>query len=262
MARTIHRLSATRLPALKAPGYYADGGNLYHRVAPGGSRQWVFRFALHGRTRDMGMGPFPEVSLASARKRAFEFRQLVADGVDPIADRDAKRAAARVEDAKSITFEDCTRQYIAAHADGWRNAKHRQQWTNTLKTYASPVFGNLPVRAIDTGLVMRALEPIWSRKPETASRLRGRIESILSWAEVRGYRLGPNPAIWKNKLDHLLPPKSAVRKVEHHAALPYAEVAKFMDALRKQEGIAARALEFLILTATRTSETLNMVWSE
>jgi integrase len=210
----------------------------------------------------MGMGAYPEVSLATARKRAFEFRQMLAEGADPLAERNAKRAAARVEDAKSITFDDCAKAYIAAHADGWRNAKHRQQWANTLADYVSPVFGKLPVRAIDTGLVMRALEPIWSDKPETASRLRGRIESILSWAQVRGYRLGDNPARWRGHLDHLLPAKAKVRKVEHHAALPYAEVGKFVNALGRQEGIAASALKFLILTATRTGEVLNATWDE
>jgi integrase len=263
MARTINRISATKLAALRAPGYYADGGNLYFRIA-GGSRGWIFRFALHGRTRDMGMGAYPELDLKTARKRAFELRQLVADGIDPIAERNAKRAAARVEDAKTITFDDCAKAYIAAHADGWRNAKHRQQWASTLQTYASPVFGNLPVRAVDTGLVMRTLEPIWSSKPETASRLRGRIESVLSWAQVRGYRLPneTNPAAWKNHLDHLLPAKSKVRKVEHHAALPYSQISKFMEGLRQVEGIAARALEFTVLTATRTGEALGALWSE
>jgi len=262
MARTIHRISATKLVALKAPGYHADGGGLYHRVAPGGSRGWIFRYALHGRTHDMGLGAYPEISLAAARKRAFEFRQMLAEGTDPLAERNAKRAAARVEDAKTITFDDCAKAYIAAHADGWRNAKHRQQWGNTLYTYVSPAFGKLPVRAIDTGLVMRALEPIWASKPETASRLRGRIESILSWAQVRGYRLGDNPARWRGHLDHLLPARSKVRKVEHHAALPYSEIGKFVNALGQQKGIASSALKFLILTAARPGEVLGATWSE
>jgi integrase len=210
----------------------------------------------------MGMGPYPEISLATARKRAFEFRQLLADGVDPIAERDAKRAAARVEDAKTITFDDCVGKYIAAHADGWRSAKHRQQWDATIAAYVSPVFGKLPVAAIDTGLVMRALEPIWSSKPETASRLRGRIERVLDWAKVRGYRIGENPARWRGHLDHLLPAKSKVRKAAHYAALSYAEIGQFMDALRQQDGVAARALEFLILTATRSGETRGANWGE
>jgi integrase len=262
MARTINRISATKLAALKVPGLHSDGGNLYFRVAPGGSRGWIFRYGLHGRTRDMGMGPYPEIDLKTARKRAFEYRQFLADGVDPIAERDAKRAAVRVEDAKTITFDDCVGRYIAAHADGWRSAKHRQQWSATVATYASPVFGKLPVAAIDTGLVVRALEAIWSDKPETASRLRGRIERILDWAKVRGYRLGENPARWRGHLDHLLPAKSKVRKAAHYAALPYAEVGQFMDRLRQEEGVTARVLELIILTATRSGEARGATWGE
>jgi integrase len=262
MARTINRISATKLAALKAPGYYADGGCLYHRIAPGGSRGWIFRYAMHGQTHDMGMGPYPEVSLAAARKRAFEYRQSLAEGVDPLAKRNAKRAAARVEDARTINFDDCAKAYIEAHVDGWRNAKHRAQWASSLKTYVSPVFGHLPVRAIDTGLVMRVLEPMWASKAETANRLRGRIEAVLSWAHVRGYRLGDNPARWRGHLDHLLPAKAKVRKVEHHAALPYAEVGKFVVTLDRQEGVAASALKFLVLTAARMGEALGASWHE
>jgi integrase len=262
MARTIGRLSAVKVQGLKAPGYYADGGGLYFRVAPGGTKSWVFRFARHGRTRDMGLGSYPAVTLAMARELATECRRTLASGIDPIEDRNEKRAAALVESATSMTFDQCRTAYITAHEAGWRNAKHRQQWTNTLKTYVSPVFGRLPVRAVDTGLVMRVLEPLWAAKPGTASRVRGRIESILDWARVRGYRVGENPSRWRGHLDHLLPAKSKVRKVEHHAALPYEQIGAFMAALRKQSGSAARALEFLILTATRTSETLGSLWDE
>jgi integrase len=262
MARTIGRLSAVKVQSLKQAGYHADGGNLYFRVAEGGTRGWIFRFAMHGRTRDMGLGPYPDVTLAKARTLATECRRLVADGFDPIERRKEERAAARVETAKAITFDDCARAYIAAHEAAWRNAKHRAQWTSTLATYVTPIFGKLPVHAVDTGFVMRVLEPIWSTKPETASRVRGRIESILDWARVRGYRTGENPARWRGHLDHLLPAKSKVRKVEHHAALPYAQVGDFMASLRQQPGIAARALEYLILIATRTGETLGALWDE
>jgi hypothetical protein len=253
MARTINRISATKLAALKAPGLVCDGGGLYHRIAAGGSRGWIFRYGLHGRTHDMGLGPYPEISLASARKQAFEYRRMLAEGVDPLAERNAKRAAARVADATSITFDDCAVAYIAAQADGWSNAKHREQWHNTLRDYVSPIFGKLPVAAIDTGLVVRVLEPLWATKFSTGSRLRGRIERILDWAKVRGYRLGENPARWRGHLDHVLPAKSK-RKAAHHAALPYAAVGEFMKALRQQDGVAARALEFLILTASRSGE--------
>jgi integrase len=262
MARTIHRLSATKLTTLKTQGLHCDGGGLYFRVA-GASRGWIFRYALHGATHDMGLSSYPEISLAAARKQAFEYRQMLAAGTDPLAERNAKRAAARVENATTITFDDCAKAYHAAHADGWRSAKHRQQWATTIESYASPVFGRLPVRAIDTGLVLRALEPIWKDKPETASRLRGRIESILNWAEVRGFRApGKNPAAWRGHLSELLPARSKIRKVEHHAALSYAEVGKFVKALRRQEGVAVKALEFLILTAARAGEVLGATWDE
>jgi integrase len=176
--------------------------------------------------------------------------------------RKAKRAEERLTAATATTFEQCAERYIAAHRSGWRNPKHAAQWPSTLKTYAYPVFGSLPVQAVDTGLVMKVLEPIWHAKPETASRVRGRIEAVLDWATVRGYRKGENPARWRGHLDKLLPARGKVRKVEHHAALPYAEMGDFMAALREQEGIAARALEFLILTAARTSEVIGARWQE
>jgi integrase len=261
MSRAVHRLSTTGLKS-RPPGYHSDGGNLYFRVTDSGTRGWIFRFALNGRTRDAGLGPFPEIGLSEARTKAFEYRRLVVAGIDPIEQRNGARAAARVEAARTITFDDCRTAYIASHEASWKNAKHRQQWTNTLQTYASPVFGKLPVSAVDTGLVMRAIEPIWSTKPETAGRLRGRIEALLDWAKVRGYREGENPARWRGHLDHLLPAKSKVQKVEHHPALPYADIGAFIPELQQQSGMAAKALEFLILTATRTSETLEAAWGE
>jgi integrase len=210
----------------------------------------------------MGLGRYPEVSLATARVRTFESRQLLAEGIDPIERRVAARAAQRVEDAKTINFDDCARKYIDAHESGWRNAKHRQQWISTLKVYASPVFGKLPAAVIDTGLVMRVLEPLWNEKPVTASRIRGRIESVLDWAKVRGYRTGENPARWRGHLDHLLPITSKVKTVKHYAALPYAEIGALIHDLGEQASVTARALEFLILTASRVAETLNVTWDE
>src|SRR5215471_11287002 len=262
MARTLGRLSAVKVHGTTRAGYYADGGNLYLRVAEGGSKGWIFRYAMRGRTRDMGLRGYPGIRLAKARELAGECRSLLAAGLDPIEARNEKRAAASVEAAKSMTFDACAAAYIAAHEAAWRNSKHRQQWKNTLSTYVSPVFGRLPVQAIDTGLVMKVVEPMWAKKPETASRVRGRIEAILDWAKVRGYRAGENPARWRGHLDHLLPAKSKVRKVEHHAALPYVQAGAFMAALRELPGISARALEFLVLTATRTGETLGTIWDE
>jgi integrase len=260
--RTIGRLSAVKVQGMKTPGYYADGGNLYLRVADGGTRGWIFRFAMRGKTRDMGLGSYPDITLARARELATECRRALAAGIDPIEARKQKREAGRIEVAKSMTFDQCGAAYIAAHEAGWRNAKHRQQWANTLKTYVWPVFGKLPVHAIDTGLVLKVLEPIWNDKPETANRVRGRVEAILDWAKVRDFRSGENPARWRGHLDHLLPAKSKVRKVEHHAALPYAQIGAFMAALRGQTGVGARALEFLILTGTRTGEALGATCDE
>ncbi len=262
MAQTIGRLSALKVAKLKEPGYVADGGNLYFRVAPSGARGWIFRFALGGRTRDMGLGAYPDISLAAARDLAEKFRVQVKEGIDPIERRRDDLASQRVATAKNLTFDECARAYVEDHEVAWRNAKHRAQWTSTLSRYASPVFGKLPVAAIDTGLVMRALKPIWRKKTETASRLRGRIESVLDWARVHGYRTGENPARWKGNLDHLLPAKAKVRPVQHHPALPYSEIGAFMAELRDCPDSAARALEFTILTAARTNETLGATRGE
>jgi integrase len=262
MARILGRLSAVRVQGVRKPGYYGDGGGLYLRVAPGGAKGWIFRYGGRGRRRDMGLGGYPSIGLAKARELAGDCRGMIAAGLDPIAARNEKRAAAAVEAAKAMTFDDCATAYITAHEAAWRNPKHRQQWKNTLSTYVSPVLGKLPVAAVDTGLVLKVLEPIWARKPETASRVRGRMEAVLDWAKVRGYRTGENPARWRGHLDHLLPAKSKVRKVEHHAALPYAQVGAFVASLHEQPGVSAHALEFLILTATRTGETLGATWDE
>ena len=184
------------------------------------------------------------------------------DGVDPIEKRRAERLEARLDAARAITFKECAARYIASHRAGWRNPKHAAQWQATLATYAEPVIGGLSVQAIDTALVLKVLEPIWTTKPETAGRVRGRVESILDWAKARGYRGGENPARWRGHLDKLLPARSKVRRIEHHAALPYAELPGFLVSLRQQEGVAAYALEFAILTAARTGEVIGARWSE
>ena len=180
----------------------------------------------------MGLGSLTTVSLAKARELAAEARHLRLQGIDPIQRRNGARAAARLEDAKGMTFDECHDAFVAAHQVGWRNSKHRAQWISTLKTYADPVFGKLPVQAIDVALLMKVIEPIWNTKPETASRVRGRIERILDWAKARGYRQGENPARWRGHLDHLLPARSKVRKVKHHAALPFGKIPVFMANLR------------------------------
>jgi integrase len=262
MAKTSERFSALKIVNLKGPGYFADGGNLYFRIAPGGARGWIFRFTMQGRVRDMGLGAYPEISLAAARRLAAECRELVKKGADPIEHRRSERADQRVAAAKSRTFDECARDYIEDHEAGWGNAKHRAQWASTLKRYASPVFGKLPVSEIDSGFVMRALKPIWETKTETASRLRGRIESVLDWARVNGFRSGENPARWKGNLKHLLPDPTDVRDVKHHAALPFDEIAGFMVALRARQDMAALALQFVIMTAARSGEALRACWDE
>jgi integrase len=210
----------------------------------------------------MGLGPFPDISLAAARGRATEHRKQRHDGIDPLDAKEAQRQAQRVTVAKGRTFRECAVEFIEKNRAGWRNTKHRQQWVNTLATYAYPTLGELPVAAIDAGLVVQVLDPIWREKPETASRVRGRIEAVLDAATVRGFRQGPNPAIWKGNLAHILPARAKVRKVEHHAALPLDDVPGFLAVLRGRDGMSARALEFTILTVARTGETLGARWGE
>lgn len=210
----------------------------------------------------MGLGPVHTVTLAEARETATECRRMLREGIDPIEARKVELHQRQLEAASSMTFRECAEAYITAHEAGWRNVKHAAQWRNTLKTYAYPKFGDLPVQAVDTGLVMKALEPIWYDKTETASRVRGRIESVLDWATARKYREGENPARWRGHLDKLLPARSKVQRVEHHAALGYDDMGAFMVALREHSGVSARGLEFLILTAARTGEVLGAKWEE
>ncbi len=202
------------------------------------------------------------VTLAEAREKARTYRRLLLEGIDPLDNRAAARQRALLDASRGVTFRECAERYIAAHEAAWRNAVHRKQWRSTLSTYCYPIFGELAVSAIDTALVTKAIEPIWSTKPETAGRVRGRIESVLDWAKARGYRDGENPARWRGHLDKLLPDRKKISRVEHHAALPYSEMAAFMEALRGRDGIGARALEFAILTAGRTGEVLGARWSE
>jgi len=258
MAQTIGRLSAISI-ASKGPGYHADGGSLYLRVV-GNSRGWIFRYSIHGKTRDMGLGSVATISLAAARKLAAKYRALLEEGFDPIEQRRGQRAAQRIAAAKNLTFDECAREYIKEHEDGWLNSKHRAQWRSTLEQYASPVFGKLPAAAIDVGMVLRALKPIWNIKRETARRLRGRIEAILDWARVHSYRSGENPARWKGNLEEALPGNARI--IEHHPALPHAEIGAFMAALRARGELGARVLEFTILTAARTGEAVGATWDE
>lgn len=277
MPRKVHeRLAARTVATIKAPGYHIDGEGLYLQVLKSGAKSWVFRYMLSGRAREMGLGSASTFSLAQARALAAAQRALLQEGTDPIEARKRRRATEAADSTNAKTFKECTEAYIKAHRKGWKNEKHAAQWETTLRDYAyysptdaakaegerRPLLRDLLVSQIDTGLVLQALEPIWGTKPETASRLRGRIENILDWARVRGYRDGENPARWRGHLDKLLPRRSKVAMVKHHPALPYAAIGEFMSKLRGVEGMSARALEFIILTAARTSEAIGATWTE
>jgi integrase len=210
----------------------------------------------------MGLGTTHDVTLAEAREETRLWRKVLREGVDPLAARNAQRAQRRAERLGAMTFRQCAEAYVQAHAAGWKNPKHTAQWTATLETYVHPVFGDRPVKDIDTGLLLRALDPIWRTKTETASRLRGRVEAVLDWAAARKLRTGENPARWRGHLDKLLPARTKVRSVVHHPALAHGEVAVFMRQLRGCEFVAARALEFTILTAGRTGEVIGATWDE
>lgn len=262
MARREKKLTARTVATLKKRGRYGDGGGLWLQVSPGGTKSWLFRYMQNGRARQMGLGPVDVVGLADARHRAWLCRRRLLDGIDPIEARRADGMQARLEAARGKTFKECAEAYITSHAPSWRNEKHRAQWRSTLKTYVYPVFGDLSVASVDTGLVLKVLEPMWLTTPETGTRVRGRIESILDWATARAYRTGENAARWRGHLDKVLPARAKVSRVKHHPALPYGEIPVFMARLRAQEGVSARALEFTILTATRTSETIRARWDE
>ena len=260
MARRVGILTSLGVKNQNKVGHYSDGGGLYLQVGPTGAKSWIFRFMLKGRARNMGLGALHTISLAEARQAALECRKTCLEGKDPIEERKARLGSP--EGSGQPTFMSCAESYIAAHEASWRNPKHVEQWRSTLQTYAAPVFGRKPIDTIDLGLVMQVLEPIWSVKTETASRIRGRIEAVLDWATVRGFRSGENPARWRGHLEALLPKRSRVQRVQHHSALPYHEVPAFMKLLAAQPGVGAKALQFLILTAARTGEVIGARWSE
>jgi integrase len=265
MPRQIHRLSATEVEKAKSTGktyMLADGGGLWLRISKSGAKSWIFRYMLDGKSREMGLGSLQSVGLKKARTKAGNGREQLDAGIDPIDQKKTETAERRLNAAKSITFDECAEAYIESNKAGWSNDKHSQQWTNTIQTYASPTLGKLAVQDVDTDLVMRCLEPIWATKTETATRIRGRIESILDWATVKGYRIGANPARWRGHLDKLLPKPSKVTEVVHHPALHYDDIPAFIEELGDVKGIAARALEFTVYTATRSSEVLLAEWEE
>ena len=249
--RQINRLTTTAIRAISEDGLYPDGGNLYLRVGKG--RRWVFIFQWQGKRREMGLGSLQDVSLKDARTAAEQARLALRNGIDPL-------AARKAEEVRGKTFGDVADAFIADKKAGWRNAKHRHQWTNTLATYAKDL-RPLPVAEITTADVLKALKPIWTKKPETASRVRGRIENILDAAKAQGLRMGENPAAWRGNLVHLLPKRSKLTR-GHHRALPYENAPAFWAALNERTGVAAKALQFTILTCARTSEAIGARWAE
>ena len=262
MPRQLQRLSALQVSKLTKPGLYGDGGGLTLQITPTGVKSWLFRYMMSGKAYGMGLGPTHTVSLAEARQKALAARKLILDGINPLTAKKQERIATTLANARMMTFDQCAEAYVSAHKAGWKNAKHADQWTNTLNTYASPIFGHLPVAEIDTSLVAKSLTPIWESKTETASRLRGRIESILGWATTSGYRTGENPARWKGHLDNLLATISKASRTKHHASLPWQRMNEFISALRKRDGLSARAVELAILTACRSGEVRGARWSE
>ena len=262
MARSINKLSAISVNKLSSPGYYGDGGGLLLRISKADTKSWVFRFALDKKRREMGLGAVHTISLAMAREKALQCRRLLVEGHDPIIARKASRTKESLRLARTKTFDQCAAAYIKSHRGAWKSEKHAAQWVATIATYASPVFGATPVAEVDTELVVKVLQPLWSTKTETATRLRGRIESILDWAAVSKYRQGENPARWRGHLENLLAQPGKIAPVQNRPALPWPELPAFMAQLVKREGVAARATQFAILTACRSGEVRGAAWSE
>ena len=252
--REPNRLTVLKVTKTRKPGRYCDGGGLYLQVSRAHTKAWLFRFMRNGRAREMGLGPVDIVSLAEAREKARQARRLLLDGSDPIDARREARLKARAEGAKTMTFRQCAEAYMKAHRAAWKNVKHTWQWEASLSSFVFPTFGALAVHAVDTGLVMKALEPIWTTKTETATRVRQRIEAVLDWAKARGYRSSENPARWRGHLEKLLPSPSKIAPVVHLAAMPYADVPAFFAELKKREPVSAKALAFTVLTAARSGE--------
>ncbi len=264
MPKLASEMTAVEVKRLYRQGLHFVGGvpGLALQVLPTGGRTWVLRAVIGTRRRDMGLGGYPEVPLAEARQKGREVREKIRQGIDPIAELQAARSALRASLAAALTFKQCSEKYIAAHGEAWRNAKHAKQWEATLAQYAYPVIGELHVRDVALAHVLQILEPIWTTKTETASRLRGRIENVLDWAKGRGYRAGDNPAAWKGNLDAQLPRPQRVKRVVHYPAVAIDEMGDFIAELRQRDGSGARALEFAILTAARSGEVRGMEWSE
>ena len=261
--KVLFRLTALGIKKLKKRGLTADGNGLYLQVSAGGSKSWILRFKLPGKKPQMhGLGAIEKVSLEQARQEALRCQRLLREGIDPIEERKARVGAAIASQALSQTFQEVADAFIDANESGWRNAKHAAQWRSTLATHCYPKIGAVPVRSIQTVHVLSCIEPIWTSKPETASRLRGRVEQVLDFARARELRSGENVARWKGHLDQVLPARGKVAPIVHHAAMPYAQLPAFYAALAKHDGTAPLALRFLILTCCRTNEAIGATWDE
>lgn len=264
MPKIARELSALEVNRLKAPGLVSVGGvpGLSLQISPTGARSWILRVKVGSKRRDMGLGPFPAVTLAKAREKAREAREAIDQGTDPILTRERAQSVLRSEQASAINFEDAALRFIKTKSAEWSNAKHTAQWTSTLKNYAFPIIGKLHVQDVQDVHILKILEPIWGTKTETATRIRGRIENVLDWATAKKYRKGENPARWRGHLDKLLTAPKKTTAVEHHEAIPVNDAPAFYAALQKREGMAARALEFTLLTAARSGEVRGATWAE
>jgi integrase len=264
MPKKAKELSALEVRRLTNPGLHAVGGTagLLLQVSPVGARSWILRTIVGTKRRDIGLGGFPDVSIAQAREKARELKEQIRQGVDPVAQRKAARASVLAEQAKEITFDESARRYINSIEPQFSNIKQAAQWRSSLNDYASPVIGKLPVGSVDLVMIQKILDPIWTTKTETATRVRARMESVLAWATVSGYRKGDNPARWKDNLDKIMPKPEKLRKRKNFVALPWREAAAFMTNLRQRTGRGAKALEFLILTAARSGEVRGAKWGE
>ena len=264
MARKAKELSPLSVGRLNQPGHHAVGGvaGLYLYVSETGARSWVLRAMVGTKRRHLGLGGFPDVPLAEAKEKARKARDAIASGIDPIAQKREAASQLKATQAAATTFKQAAAAYIEAHGETWKNPKHRAQWASSLEMYVYPVVGALNVQDVGQEHVLKVLEPIWKTKTETASRVRGRVEAVLDWATVRGYRKGDNPARWKGHLDKLLAAPGKIQKVEHHRALPIDDAPAFMTRLRDEDGMAARVLEFVVLTAARSGEARGATWAE
>ena len=272
MPRKAKELTDRQVKALKRPSHLSPSsnyrvtvggvGNLKIQIAPSGARAWIYRASIGGKQRDVGLGAYPDVSLSQARDRARHVADLIFRGIDPVEARKADRASLAADAARGMTFAEATERFLEVKLAEFDNEKHRRQWRATLDKHAAPVLGRMAVADVEMRDVLRALSPIWETTPETASRLRGRIEMVLNWATAHGYRTGDNPARWKGNLDATLPKPSKVAKVRHHPALPLSEAADWFSDLRGREGTATRALEFSAMNASRSGEVRGMTWAE